>query len=169
MLCDNLEAHQKDDFKESVANKSVLVWFGLPNGTDLWQPVDAGFAQIFKQLIGIEQRDWLECDDNADRWFCHENPFSAKERRVLITWWVGKAWEKLHSDKYDKLRMSCWQKTGCLMTANGDDDALIKPEGLPDYTVPPPLFIDPAAQQPRSSKLQLKFERNKKRLFKHYM
>lgn len=152
LLCDNLEAHQKDDFKKSVSNKSGLVWFGLPNGTDLWQPVDAGFAQILKQLIGTEQRDWLDCDENADRWFCHENPFSAKERRVLITWWVGKAWEKLNSDKYDKLRMSCWQKTGCLITANGDDDALIKPEGLPDYIVPPPLLIDPAEQQPGSNK-----------------
>ena len=152
LLCDNLEAHQKDDFKESVSKKSGLVWFGLPNGTDLWQPVDAGYAQILKSLIGIEQRDWLDCDNNADRWFCHENPFSAKERRVLISWWVGNAWQKLNTNDYDKLRLSCWQKTGCLITANGEDDNLIKPEGLPDYSVPPPLFLDAAQQSPVSNK-----------------
>lgn len=152
LLCDNLEAHQKDEFKESVSLKSGLVWFGLPNGTDLWQPVDAGYAQILKQLIGIEQRDWLDCDDNADRWFCQENPFTAKERRVLITWWVGKAWAKLGTIDYDKLRLSCWQKTGCLITANGEDDNLIKPEGLPAYSVPPPLLLDPAEQSPTGNK-----------------
>ena len=152
LFCDNLEAHQNDEFKESVSKNLGLVWFGLPNGTDLWQPVDAGYAQVLKQLIGIEQRDWLDCDDNADRWFCHENPFSAKERRVLITWWVGKAWEKLNTDKYDKLRLSCWQKTGCLITANGQDDSLIKPEGLPDYVVPPPLCLEAVEQPPVSNK-----------------
>ena len=85
LFCDNLAAHQREEFKVDVANHSGLVWFGLPNGTDLWQPVDAGFAQVLKQLIGIEQREWLDCDDNADRWFCHDKPFTAKERRVLIT------------------------------------------------------------------------------------
>ena len=60
MFCDNLAAHQREEFKVDGANHSGLVWYGLPNGTD------AGFAKVLKQLIGIEQREWLDCDDNAD-------------------------------------------------------------------------------------------------------
>ena len=35
--------------------------------------------------------------------------------------------------------LKIWQKTGSLLTADGSDDDLVKPEGLPDYKVPPPL------------------------------
>ena len=102
-----------------------VVWYGLPNATDLWQPVDAGYA--LKSLISIENRDWLEFDDNADRWFYNEKPFGAKERRILISNWAGNAWEKLSSSKYDHLRRQCWMKTGCLISADGSSDDQIKP------------------------------------------
>ena len=142
LLLDNLEAHKQSELKKTVYDDSGLVWFSLPNGTDLWQPVDAGFAQVLTVLIGIEHRDWLDQENNADRWFCNDVSFSAKERRILITWWAGNAWEKLSAPKYDRLRLSCWQKTGCLITADGSNDDLIKPEGLPNYQVLPPCILD---------------------------
>ena len=123
-----------------------LVWYGLKNGTDLWQVVDAGVAQLLKNLIAIEHNEWLDKDENADLWFCHEKKFTASERRILITHWSGKAWEKLTSPKYNSFMRNCWQKTGCLMTADGSDDKLIKPEGLLNYTVQPPSILDPAPQ-----------------------
>ena len=146
LLLDNLEAHTKEEFKSIVNELSGVVWFGLPNATDLWQPVDAGYAQVLKSLIGIEHRDWLDDEDNADRWFCNSTPFSAKERRILISHWAGNAWEKLCEPKYDRLRMKCWVNTGCLITADGSDDNKIKPEGLPDYVVPPPSILDASPQ-----------------------
>ena len=60
LLLDNLEVHKQSEFKKAVHDDSGLVWFGLPNGTDLWQPVDAGFALVLKARIGIEHRDWLD-------------------------------------------------------------------------------------------------------------
>ena len=44
----------------------------------------------------------------------------------------------LNQPKYDKLRNACWTATGCLLTADGSDDHLVKPEGLPEFQVPPP-------------------------------
>ena len=110
LLLDNLAAHTKDKFKEAVHNISGVVWYGLPNATDLWQPVDAGYSQVLKALIAVEHRDWLDYDNNADRWFCNEEPYTAKERRILITEWAGNAWDKLSQQKYDKLRLSCCKK-----------------------------------------------------------
>ena len=56
------------------------------------------------------------------------------------------ALEKLTSPQYESFIRKCWQKTGCLMTADGSDDKLIQPEGLSDYLVPPPSILDPALQ-----------------------
>ena len=39
---------------------------------------------------------------------------------------------------------TCWTKTGCLMTADGSEDHLIKPEGLKDYVVLPPSLLEPS-------------------------
>ena len=122
-----------------------VVYYGLADATDLWQPVDAGYAQTLKQLIAIEHRDWLDADNNSDKWFNNdgnENPFTAKERRILITHWAGEAWKKLNESKYDQLCWRCWGATGALITADGSEDKKIKPEGLPNYEVPPPTLLD---------------------------
>ena len=88
LLLDNLEAHIKEEFKEVVNSLSGVVWFGLPNATDLWQPVDAGYAQVLKAFVRTEHREWLAQEKNADRWFCNTEPFTAKERRILISYWA---------------------------------------------------------------------------------
>ena len=46
-----------------------------------------------------------------------------------------------------------WQKTGCLITADGSDDSLIKPEGLKSYVVPPPAFLPPTVGLPQVEEL----------------
>ena len=144
LLCDNLDAQCSDQFKEEVHRLDGLIWYGLKNGTDVWQVVDAGVAQLLKTLISMEHHEWLDVEHNADRWFGHEHNFTASERRILITHWAGDAWEKLISPKYELFIRKCWQKTGCLITADDSDDHLIKPEGLSDYLVPPPSILDPS-------------------------
>jgi len=66
LFCDNLTAQVSDEFKKPVSKPNVVVWYGLPNATDLWQPVDdARYAQILKTLICQAQRRWLDDDDNT--------------------------------------------------------------------------------------------------------
>ena len=60
-----------------------------------------------------------------------------------MTQCVGKAWEKLCGPDDEHLRLRCWQKTGCLMTADGSEDQFITREGLPGYKIPPPLLYLP--------------------------
>ena len=66
------------------------------------------------------------------------------KRRILITHRVGNAWKKLCEPAYDHFRRRCWEKTGCLITADGSEDDKISPEGLRNYHVPPPLEFLPA-------------------------
>ena len=86
-----------------------------------------------------------------DTWLGNnDKKLRAKDRRILITHWVGEAWEKLKSPKYDASRWKCLERTGCLLTADGSVDDKVKPEGMSAYVVPPPLPI-PAADDPFES------------------
>ena len=139
LYCDNLNAQTSDEFKRAVRKIKGLVWFGPPGATDIWQPVDAGYGSMIKRLVTQEQDKWLEMDENFDRWAGNGKPLSASDRRILISHWVGEAHKRLQEANYDKFRRNCFEKTGCLMTADGSDDSLVKPEGLPGYKIPPPL------------------------------
>ena len=140
LFCDNLHGQLSDLFKSEVSKLGGIVWYGVPNATDIWQPVDSGFGQLLKKLTDHEQQQWLESDENIDIWLGNsEKKLTAKERRILITHWVGEAYKKLQSDQYKNSRFRCFQRTGCLITADGSDDDKITPEGLPGYIVPPPL------------------------------
>ena len=100
LFCDNLSAQVTDNFKDAVYSIGGLVWYGVPNATDLSQPVDAVFGQLLKVLTKQEHNYWLGCDENAGRWYGNTAPFSAKERRILITHRVRNAYSKLTSEDY---------------------------------------------------------------------
>ena len=55
LFCDNLTTQKSDHFKTVVSYFGGFVWFGVPNATDLWKPVDGGFAEQ------------LKTDENADK------------------------------------------------------------------------------------------------------
>ena len=94
---------------------------------------------------------------NTKIWYGHGSSFASKERRILIThiYWIGEAYEKLTSVKYDHLRLRVWEKTGCMITADESDDQLINPEGLKNYVVPPPAYFIPSAWLPQFKKKNL--------------
>ena len=149
LLCDNLEGQISSEFKEKVRLLEGLVWYGLKNGTEFWKPTDGGVGRILKVLIGQEQQEWLESDENLEMWMGNsEKDLNAKERRILITHWAGNSWEKMNTPEYKNLLFRCFQRTGCLITADCSDDD----KGLVGYAVPPPLQTvsadDPIVQHP---------------------
>ena len=58
-------------------------------------------------------------------------------QRILVTKWAGDAWRRLADQKYDAFRQRLFEETGCLLTATGEEDNKVQPEGLPGYQVPP--------------------------------
>ena len=45
--------------------------------------------------------------------------------------------------------------TGCLLTADGSEDNLVKPEGLDDYVVPAPSIVDALVSRPKENSDQV--------------
>ena len=74
---------------------------------------------------------WLDLANNLERW--DSAALSASDRRILMTRWVGEAWERFCSPAYDRLRWRAFEKTGLLVTADGTDDDKIMPESSTDY------------------------------------
>ena len=128
--------------KEVRQNKGI-VWFGIPNGTHFWQPVNAGPGKVFKSRIKQEQNIWLERDENIEIWLGNvERKLSAKDRRILITCWVGNAYRKASKgEKFQSMLYRSFEKTGYLITADGREDEKIQTEGMPGYIVPPPVDV----------------------------
>ena len=106
-----------------------MVYLVPENHTDKVQPIDAGYGKMMKKKIGEQMEKWLEEEKNLEMW--HDS-ILANTRRVLMTKWAGAAWRELHSDNHFVKKR--FKKTGCLMTANGDDDEKIRPQGLEPYT-----------------------------------
>ena len=52
LFADNLTGQVHDDFKQSVSDCSGVVrYYGLPDATNIWQPVDVGYAKMLKILM----------------------------------------------------------------------------------------------------------------------
>lgn len=67
LLVDSLTAQTQDKFKETVCNNNGVVWYGLTDATDMWQPVDAGYGKMLKMLMDQEHNKWLNVKEHADR------------------------------------------------------------------------------------------------------
>ena len=62
-------------------------------------------------------------------------------RRILITQWVGTAWDQMTTDvAYKDTFRRCFELTGALICADGTDDNLIRPMRGLEYTVPASIF-----------------------------
>ena len=116
LFLDNLSCQTSEEFIVSCRRKANTVVYPLPpSSTNTVQPVDAGEGRQMKKLIGEQLDKYLEDDANTKTW-CGES-FSASKRRIMITKWVGAAWEEMR--KYKNYRQRLFEKTGLLMTADG--------------------------------------------------
>lgn len=104
----------------------VLVPPGL---TNVVQPLDVAFNAEFKGVIDELQNDHMK--ENLDKYV--NNGFTASDRRVLITKWVGEAWAR-RSEKKDTTQRA-FKKCGISTAIDGSEDASIKIRGLEGYVV----------------------------------
>ena len=140
LFCDNLEAQRSLPFQEEIRELKGVVWYGVPNVTDIWQPVDAGAGFLIKKLILHEQQRWLEEEGNVELLLGKKRKgLGVKERIILLTHWIGEAYNRFLLSEYDTSRYRGIETTGCLITADGSEDSKIPPEGLNGFIVPDPL------------------------------
>ena len=91
LFLDNLACQTTVEFHGACRRLANTLVYPLPaDETDKCQPVDQGEGNMIKQLIGDQLDEFLEKYDNLDKW---QSNLTASERRILITKWLGQAWE----------------------------------------------------------------------------
>jgi hypothetical protein len=98
----------------------------IPEGcTSLVQPLDTAINRILKDHIS----DLLdeEIDRNPSLW--DSGRFTVGDRRVLMTWNVGEAWDWLHREK-SQLIVKAFQQVGITLPIDGSLDSELKIKGL---------------------------------------
>ena len=72
----------------------------------------------------------------------------ASDKRVLITGWSGQAYRTMMTEEFNSFWYRLFQKTGCLVTADGSDDNKVQPGDLKDNQVTPLAIIGPSSTNP---------------------
>jgi len=108
----------------------VTPWYGPPNNTDRWQPIDAGYGKQVKDKAKEHYTTWwnlyvthTHTHTHYSCLFSNKASFkttTASDRRILITKWVGEAHRELSKDSA-QIR-NYFVKTGCLITTFGIHD-----------------------------------------------
>ena len=135
--CGNVRAKMEDACKE----ENITLLIGPANRTAKWQPFDAGVGKTLKDVMYADGLDaWLKQSKNMRLWLSKgkKKGFQAQDKRILTLRWLSAAMAKLHTEAYRKLHEHCWHATGCALTADGSLDGLVRPQGMPEYSMPAP-------------------------------
>ena len=87
LFCDNLDAQIQPEFLAKLETVNCCRNLSPAECTDQVQAIDAGFGRQLKVEVGNEYEEWLEDDDNLDKW--ENGKLSASDKRIMVTTWVG--------------------------------------------------------------------------------
>jgi len=103
----------------------------IPGGcTGYIQPLDVSLNKPLKALIKEEHDDHF--DQHMDEW--QAGKFSVGDRRVLLTYWVAKAWKRLYLEYKDTI-INTFRNVGLSLNPNGSEDQELTINDLPNIIV----------------------------------
>ena len=130
-LCLDAFAPQMTDQLRSEFKKLNCTTSYIPGGcTGFVQPLDVSLNKPLKALVAQAAAD--HADKFYDRYAT--GGFTVGERWVLLTQWVGDAWDELHI-KYKKTIIETFQRVGLTLNPDGSEDHKLKIKGLDDIKV----------------------------------
>lgn len=128
LVLDLHKAQKSDYITDILKNESNITPVFVPAGaTGIIQPLDVSYNAPFKKKV--EEAALKHMNDHLDDYL--HGKFTAGQRRVLITQWVGDAWEELSKDT--NIAVRSFKKCGISTAADGSEDFEIHLEGLEDY------------------------------------
>ena len=124
LILDVHRAQKTDNVQSHFTSRSTTTVYVPPGCTSIVQPLDVSVNAPFKAIVSRLAND--HCAQNL-------SAYVQGERRVLLTKWVGQAWEEVSANK--QMIQRTFRKCGISVPIDGSADGDIQLEGLPDYTV----------------------------------
>lgn len=127
-----LDVHkdQKTDHIKGLLLQCKITPVIVPPGcTSIVQPLDVSVNAPLKCKVETTAAQHMQEDLEGYL----NGKFTAGERRVLLTQWVGQAWEELFCDR--EMVTRSFKKCGISTAAYGSEDFQIHLEGMEDYKV----------------------------------
>jgi len=130
-LCLDQHKAQKTPSIEALLTKDCNTTTSLipPWCTCLVQPLDVVFNAPFKCMVDDLATSHMQ--EHLDD-YVHGN-YSTKDRRVLLTKWIGEAWEKTCADK--EMVIIAFKKCGISVAIDSSEDEEININNIEDYEV----------------------------------
>jgi hypothetical protein len=124
------EEKLQQELRDAFAKLNVTLSL-IPGGcTGYVQVLDVLINKLIKAYIEEYEDLWLE--ENFELW--ESGKWTVSERRILMTHWVYKAFERVHLEHKDAI-ISCFKNVGLSLPVDGSEDHLLKIRDLPDITV----------------------------------
>ena len=86
--------------------------------------------KLIKAYIEEYEDIWIE--EHFDEWEAGKWPVG--ERRILMTYWVAKAFERVHLEHKDAI-ITCFKNVGLSLAVDSSEDHLLKVRDCPNLTV----------------------------------
>jgi hypothetical protein len=119
----------QQELREAFAKLNVTLSL-IPRGcTGYVQVLDVLINKLIKAYIEEYEDLWIK--ENFEVW--ELGKWSVSDRRVLLTHWVFKAFERVHLEHKDAI-IKCFKNVGLSLAVNGSEDYLLKIRDLPNIT-----------------------------------
>ena len=132
LTSDSVDPQRLLSWKQRLASLRTTHLLGECNYTHVWQGVDRHVGKTLKHLFRALQLDWLAVDEN---WKAYPT-LPAWKRRVLLTQWIGDAFDIYKKDYVEK-HTRCYRSSGLLIRLDKKGDSDITVESDPTFQVQP--------------------------------
>jgi hypothetical protein len=123
---DKLQQQLRDELAKLKVTLSLI-----PGGcTGYIQVLDVLINKLIKAYIEEYEDLWIK--ENFEVW--ESGKWSVGDRRILLTHWVAKAFERVHLEHKDAI-IACFKNVGLSLAIDGSEDHLLKIRDLPNITV----------------------------------
>lgn len=129
LVADVHRAQQTDEVRQLLQRKKTLLINIPPGCTSRVQPLDVSVNKPFKDAV----RTQFEKHLNGNLTLHTQGKIPASEQRVVLTRWVGNAWDHISNTAMVK---RSFKKCGINVNIHGSENALVHLEGISEYVMP---------------------------------